>query len=76
MTAKLRLGPIPKTDTVKLTITLQAALKADLDRYAELHAQDVGRASRRGDAHPAYARNLHRARPRISQSQSGTLGVS
>ena len=43
MTAKLRLGPIPKNDTVKLTITLQAALKADLDRYAELHSQDLGR---------------------------------
>ncbi len=42
MTAKLRLGPIPKTDTVKLTITLKAALKADLDRYAELHAQVWG----------------------------------
>ena len=42
MTAKLRLGPIPKNDTVKLTITLQAALKADLDRYAELHTQTWG----------------------------------
>lgn len=42
MSAKLRLGPIPKNDTVKLTITLQVALKADLDRYAELHAQAWG----------------------------------
>jgi hypothetical protein len=42
MTAKLRLGPIPKTNTVKLTVTLQAALKADLDRYAQLHAQVWG----------------------------------
>lgn len=42
MTAKLRLGPIPKTDTVKVTITLQAALRADLSRYAELHAQTWG----------------------------------
>jgi hypothetical protein len=39
MNAKLRLGPIPKNDTVKLTITLQAALKADLDRYADLHSK-------------------------------------
>lgn len=42
MTAKLRLGPIPKTEMVKLTITLHAALKTDLDRYAELHAQAWG----------------------------------
>jgi hypothetical protein len=42
MTAKLRLGPIPKTEPVKLTITLQAALKVDLDRYAELHSQAWG----------------------------------
>jgi hypothetical protein len=36
------LGSIPKSDTVKLTITLHVALKADLDRYAELHAQAWG----------------------------------
>ena len=42
MTVTLRLGPIPKTDTVKLTITLQAALKAKLDHYAELHAKTWG----------------------------------
>jgi hypothetical protein len=42
MTAKLRLGPIPKNDTVKLTITLHVALKADLDRYADLHSKTWG----------------------------------
>lgn len=42
MTAKLRLGPIPKTETVRLTITLSAKLRTDLDRYAELHAQAWG----------------------------------
>lgn len=36
---KLRLGPLPRTETVKLTITLSIELKATLDRYAELHAQ-------------------------------------
>lgn len=40
--SKLRLGPLPKTETVKLTITLTAALKADLERYAALHAQTYG----------------------------------
>ena len=39
MTAKLRLGPLPKSDTITLTITISAALKTDLDRYAELHQQ-------------------------------------
>jgi hypothetical protein len=42
MTAKLRLGPIPKTETVKLTIALPSRLKADLERYAELHTQTFG----------------------------------
>lgn len=42
MTARLRLGPLPKADTVTLTITRSAALKADLDRYAELHGQHWG----------------------------------
>lgn len=40
--SKLRLGPLPKTETVKLTIVLTTALKADLERYAALHAQTYG----------------------------------
>lgn len=40
--SKLRLGPLPKTETVKLTITLTVTLKADLERYAALHAQTYG----------------------------------
>ncbi|MAT50693.1 MAG: hypothetical protein CMK32_05865 [Porticoccaceae bacterium] len=44
MTAnKLRLGPLPKTETVKLTFACPASLKADLERYAELHAQTYGK---------------------------------
>ena len=39
---KLRLGPLPKTDTVKLTVALSAELKNLLDRYAELHARTWG----------------------------------
>lgn len=41
---KLRLGPLPKTETVKLTFACSARLKADLDRYAALHAQAYGEA--------------------------------
>ncbi|WP_321854424.1 DUF2274 domain-containing protein [Paraburkholderia tropica] len=43
-TCKLRLGPLPKTERVKLTFACPAALKADLDRYAALHAQTYGEA--------------------------------
>ena len=41
---KLRLGPLPKTESVKLTFACPASLKADLDRYAALHAQTYGEA--------------------------------
>ena len=41
---KLRLGPLPKTESVKLTFACPASLKADLDRYASLHAQAYGEA--------------------------------
>ncbi|MCD6706590.1 MAG: DUF2274 domain-containing protein [Thiobacillus sp.] len=39
---KLRLGPLPKTETVKVTVALTVTLKADLERYAALHAQTYG----------------------------------
>ena len=41
-TKKLRLGPRAKTESVKLTFACPASLKADLDRYAALHAQAYG----------------------------------
>ena len=41
-TSKLRLGPLPKTETVKVTIALTSVLKTDLERYAALHAQTYG----------------------------------
>ena len=43
-TKRLRLGPLPKTENVKLTFACPASLKADLDRYAALHAQAYGKA--------------------------------
>ena len=42
--SKLRLGPLPKTETVKLTVTVSLELKVILDRYAELHGQVWGTA--------------------------------
>ena len=43
-TRKLRLGPLPKTESVKVTFQCAVGLKADLDRYAALHAQTYGEA--------------------------------
>ena len=39
MTTKLRLGQIPKAQPVRLTIALATSLKADLERYAAVHAR-------------------------------------
>jgi hypothetical protein len=41
-TRKLRLGPLPKTESIKLTFSCPASLKAELDRYASMHAQTYG----------------------------------
>jgi hypothetical protein len=37
--SKLRLGPLPRTEMVKLTISVSVELKAMLDQYADLHAK-------------------------------------
>lgn len=39
---KLRLGPLPKTESVKLTFTCSVVLKAELERYAAMHGQAYG----------------------------------
>lgn len=39
---KLSLGPIAKAELVRLTVAMPAGLKADLDRYAILHAETWG----------------------------------
>ncbi|WP_219953255.1 DUF2274 domain-containing protein [Dickeya zeae] len=44
ITRKLRLGPLPKIESVKLTFVCPADLKAKLDRYAAMHAQTYGEA--------------------------------
>jgi hypothetical protein len=38
-TRRLRLGPLPKTKTVKLSFTCTAVLKVELERYATMHSQ-------------------------------------
>lgn len=43
-TRKLRLGPLPRTERIKLTFACPASLKTQLDRYAALHAQTYGEA--------------------------------
>ncbi|AMV48301.1 DUF2274 domain-containing protein [Paraburkholderia caribensis] len=43
-TRKLRLGPLLRTESIKLTFACPASLKADLDRYAALYAQTYGEA--------------------------------
>jgi hypothetical protein len=42
VTRRLRLGPLPKTDTVKLAFTCTLVLKAELERYAAMHSQAYG----------------------------------
>ena len=39
---RLRLGPLPKTETVKLSFTCTIALRAELERYAEIHSRAYG----------------------------------
>jgi hypothetical protein len=41
-TRRLRLGPLPKTETIKLTFTCTVVLKAELERYAAMHSQAYG----------------------------------
>ena len=66
-TRKLRLGPLPKTESTKLTFACPASLKADLDRYATLHAQ-TGRCH---GANSAHARSLHGRRSGIQEGRRG-----
>lgn len=44
VTRRLRLGPLSKTESVKLTFSCPVSLKADLERYAALHVQVYGEA--------------------------------
>jgi hypothetical protein len=39
---RLRLGPLFKSETVKLTFACTVVLKAELERYATMHSQAYG----------------------------------
>ena len=42
MSKKLRLGPVPKAQQVKITLSVSAELKETLDRYAAVHSSATG----------------------------------
>lgn len=44
MTAKLRLGPLPNQEATKVTITLSAALREELEDYMRAYSQTFGQA--------------------------------
>lgn len=39
---KLRLGAMPDTSVVKMTVSIPSPLKAQLHRYAEIHSASFG----------------------------------
>jgi hypothetical protein len=39
---KLKLGPMPDTSVIKLTVTVPAPLKTQLDHYAKIHSANFG----------------------------------
>lgn len=41
-TRRLRLGPLPKTETVRITFTCTVVLKAELERYVAMYSQAYG----------------------------------
>jgi hypothetical protein len=80
---KLRLGPLPSTDTLKLTITVPVGLKAQLDRYAALHSETWGETVLSADLIPhmltqfilrdkAFKAVMRRERSRESRSRDQT----
>lgn len=42
MTKKLSLGPVPKSESVKLTLMVSTELRENLDLYAALHSEMNG----------------------------------
>ncbi len=40
---KLKIGPLPNPEKVKLLVQISVELKESLDQYAQLHSQQSGR---------------------------------
>jgi hypothetical protein len=59
ITARLQLGPIAKADRTELTITLHAALNANLDRYVKQRSLVSERKTRRPAAREALGCSAH-----------------
>jgi hypothetical protein len=49
---KLALGPLARTDLVKLTVALPYTLKEELDKYAEVHSTAWGQKVEAADLIP------------------------
>jgi len=42
MATRLRMGPLPKQETIKMTVSLTAELKEELDRYVATYRRLYG----------------------------------
>jgi hypothetical protein len=49
---KLALGPLARTDSVKVTVALPFTLKEELDKYAEVHSAAWGQKVEAADLIP------------------------
>ncbi len=67
---KLRLGPLPKTEVVRLTIALPARSRPTSTATPSFTAPPTA-SRRRGRARAAHAGRVHGARPRVPKGASG-----
>ena len=84
-TKKLRLGPLPKGESTKLTFTCPVSLKATLEKYAALHSQTYGEAVDAAtliphmlEAFMAGDRGFRRSRnggPTLAQTSKSTISA-
>ena len=67
---KLKIGPLPNPEKVKILVQISVELKESLDQYAQLHSQLSGRTSGCGDVDSVHAPVVHRSGSRISVDAS------
>lgn len=78
-TNKLRLGPLPRRDQVKITVSLPSDLKEALDQYAAIHGQLHGQHIEIASLLPHMLRAFERDRgfrARRSAVKAATPGAS